>query len=368
MITKIDARLIEIFTEIIKIDGLSQNEKDVADYIFNFLTNLGFQPYFDTSMNKTGSNTNNIICEINEGGEQLLSSHMDTARSTKNVKPIIFNDRITSDGTTVLGVDNRVGITVLLRLAEIISNDNFPINGFTLAFITCEETTLEGSRNLEIPEGIKNGFVFDSFQSPGHIINQSFGAATFKVNIFGKASHAGISPEKGINAIKIAADAINSIKQGRLSENETLNIGKISGGGMVNVVPDLVSIEGEVRSSDEITIEKQLKIVKEIFIQKSKVESGEIEFNTHWDFKPYYVSEEDETYKLIRKAIEKVGLSPIPIGTSGGSDASSFNELGIPSVNIGIGAQNPHSNDEFILLKDFQDSFNIALELVKNEN
>jgi len=357
-------RLLEIFLEFIKIDGISENEKKVADYIINFLTSLGLSPQIDNSFKTTNSNTGNIVCRINGGGEMLLLSHMDTARSTFNVKPILQEDRIVSDGNTVLGVDNRVGGSVILALVEKIIKEKIATPGFTIAFTTCEETTLEGSRNLEFIDMIKEGYVFDSYLSPGSIIASSFGAIGFKIKIIGKASHSGIAPEKGINAIQIAVNALSAIKTGRIDESTTINFGIIKGGSAVNVVPDQVYIEGEVRSKYSDRIEKHLESIQNIFSDKASELKGQIEFSWQWDFMPFILDDNSNVINKISKAIQSVGLRPELKTSAGGSDANSLNAKGIPTVNLGIGAQNPHANDEFILYKDFDDTFNIAYNLV----
>ena len=92
---------------------------------------------------------------------------------------------------------------------------------------------------------------------------------------------------------------------------------------------------------------------------------GKIQFNWFWDFKPFNIPTSSYTYKKISSAIEKVGLVPEAVISAGGSDANSYNARGIEAVNIGIGAQNPHANDEFIYLEDLKNSLNIALELVR---
>ncbi|MBI9060318.1 MAG: M20/M25/M40 family metallo-hydrolase [Labilibaculum sp.] len=292
---------------------------------------------------------------------------MDTARSTRGVKPILKKDRITSDGSTVLGVDNRVGIAILLFLTEKIIKEKTPVESFTLAFTTCEETTLGGSRNLALNNKIKRGFIFDSHQAPGKYINSSFGAAGFTINIFGKAAHSGIEPEKGINALQIAVKALSKIKTGRLADDTTINFGKIEGGTATNVVPDKIFVNGEVRSNTMEKVEKHISIISQKFQEAAKSLCGKIEFKWEWDFKPYRVPSNSKIISEIKNAISNANIEPIESISKGGSDANSFNEKGIQSINLGIGAQNPHSNDEFILLEDLQKSFNIAYELVRKK-
>jgi len=365
IITDYNQRSLEIFCDIAGIEGLSGNEKEISSYIKSFLGKLSLKPFEDNSAKKTGSNTGNIICKINGGGNFLISCHIDTARSTQGLKTILSEDRITSDGNTVLGVDNRVGVALLLSLAEKIVKEKLQVKDFTLAFVTCEETTLDGSKYLEIDRNIKRVFVFDSQNNPGEFINSSYGAVGFKIEIIGKASHSGISPEKGINAFEIMTKALNGQSFGRIQPDLTFNIGKFSGGTATNVIPDNIILEGEMRSTNLETVEKRIEELKSRFENAAKKLNGKVNFEWKWDFVPFNITPESETFQLISDAIKKVGLTPEAVISAGGSDANSYNSRGIEAVNIGIGAKNPHSNDEFILYKDFQNAFNIALELVK---
>ncbi len=358
-------KLIDIFLQLAKIEGLSQKEKDVANYIFNYLERLGLHPAFDNSSNITQSNTNNIICKIGDGGDFVLQSHMDTARSTAGLKPALTDSKITSDGSTVLGVDNRAGAAILLYLAETIVKENIKVKDFTLAFTTCEETSLEGSKNIGLNGRTKYGFIFDSFLDPGKFVSSGLGAVSFKIKIFGKAAHSGIAPEEGVNALFIAVNALKELKTGRVEDETTVNFGIIKGGSAVNVVPEYVFIEGEIRSKKSGRVNHHLNLIEETFKRSAGEFGGEIEFSYKWDFKPYEITITEEVYKRIEEAIKKVNLTPEAKMSWGGSDANSLNERGIKSVNIGIGAKNPHSNDEYILIEDLTKSFEIAMALVK---
>jgi len=364
-ITMKNERLVKIFCEIAAIEGLSGNEMEVGNYIKSFLERLSLHPQMDNSSIKTKSNSGNILCKINGGGDFLLSCHMDTARSTKSLIPVFTEDRITSNGETVLGVDNRSGIAIMLLLAEKIVCEKIPVKGFTLAFATCEETTLGGSKYMEIDKEIKRAFVFDSQNHPGKFINSSYGAAGFKIEILGKASHSGISPEKGINAFDIMMQALKGQSYGRIEPELTFNIGKVYGGSATNVVPDNIILEGEVRSINLKKVEKKIGELKNLFDKAICELGGNVNFNWNWDFTPFTVKPQSETYRMISEAIDRVGLTSEAVISSAGSDANSYNDRGIEAVNIGIGAQNPHSNEEYILYKDFKNAFNIALELVK---
>ena len=367
MLQNNSSRLIEMFLEVAKIDALSGNEKPLADFIKSFLVNYNYNVKEDNAAKFTNSNTGNLICKIGNGGDFILLSHMDTARPTENVRPIILEDKIISSGDTVLGVDNRAGVSVLLYILEKIAKEKISVKDFTVAFTTCEETTLFGSKNLSINGEIKKGFIFDSGYRPGNFIYSACGAIGLKIKIVGKASHSGISPEKGINSMMVAAKAIGRLPLGRIDEDTTMNIGLLKSGSAVNVIPELTELEGEVRSFNLRKAENYFDQLVSVFKEEAEKAGARFECDHFWDFMPYTIPETSPVFKETVRVIKKVGLEPTPKISLGGSDANSLNGRGIESINLGIGAQNPHSNEEFILIEDLIKSAEIALELVKKD-
>lgn len=360
----IDKRLAELFLHLAKIDGTSFQEREVADYIDDFLHHLGFTTNEDDTGEVIGGNAGNIICKIGTGGDLLLLAHMDTASSTAKLNPRILPDRITSDGTTILGADNRAGITAYLYALEKLTSEGAALNDFTVAFTVGEEIDLLGSRHLKL-DNIKYGIVFDSHLRPGKFIYKGYGAKTFNIEVIGKPAHAGIAPEKGINAIAVAADALSQIRQGRISDQTVANIGTIRGGIATNVVSEKVEIEGESRSLSITEIDNYLQEAEEIFLESAEKFGAKIRFSSEWAFQPYEIKPDNPVRLKIERALYNVGLNPEPMISPGGSDANNLNAKGINAVNIGIGAQNPHGFDEYIMLEDLNSIAQIALEIMK---
>jgi tripeptide aminopeptidase len=360
-----DARLTEIFLALAGLDGQSGKEKPVADYLVSFLKELGLAPRVDDTAAMTGSNTGNVICEIAGGGDLVLLAHQDTARRTSGTKHIVTGDRISSDGRSQLGADNRAGIAVILHNIERAVKESLPVRPFTAVFTVMEETTMGGSLNLRLNRKIKYGFVFDSSSDPGVFAVSSPGAAAFTVEVRGRPSHAGIAPEKGICAVSIAAKALASLTFGRLDEETTSNIGTISGGEAVNVVPPSCRVTGEVRSLDVSKVPPVLETIKKEFETAAAQKGGAAEFSWVWDFKPYRHSEKSEVCLMAIRAVKDAGLEPVPARSHGGSDANSLNANGVATVNFGIGAKNPHADDEYILLEHLRQSGEIVRQLIK---
>ena len=357
-----DTRLIEIFTSINQINCLSENEKEMAEFVEKFATSLGYSVVYDDAAQYTNSNTGNVIITSGEGGDFALISHLDTARETANVKTVFHEDRLTSGGDTPLGVDDRVGVATLLRVLEL--NAAQGMKDITVAFTTCEETTLLGSVNLKLPEKVKECFIFDSYKDPGTIINRAYGAMGFNVEIKGRASHSGIAPEKGIHSIKAAAAAVAEIPCGRKGDTITVNIGTFTGGTAVNVVPAHTKLEGEVRSPFKNLVEEEIANIKTIFEKHCAEHGAELKFESRWDFEPYIIEQNHGTYTRAAEAIAKAGLTPVASDSWGGSDANSLNAKGIPTLNLGTGARNPHGDDEYIMLEHFYSDLAIAKALI----
>ncbi|MBN2278992.1 MAG: M20/M25/M40 family metallo-hydrolase [Candidatus Marinimicrobia bacterium] len=360
-------RLVEIFLELVKIDGVSRYELDVRNYLVEFLENLDFEPIIDDAAEQVGGNTGNLIIEIGHGGDFVVLSHMDTAASTKMIQPKVLSDRITSDGNTILGADNRAGIAAIIYSLEWFIKNKKKIKDCVICFTICEENNIEGGKYLSLPPQIKNGYVIDSSLRPGKFIHRTYGAKGLKINITGKAAHSGLHPEDGISAIYTAALAIAKLKLGRVSETTTANLGIIQGGEAINVIPEKVEIVGEIRSQRVADVDLLAKNFEQHFKNACKTTGAMLNFSSQWDFTPYYVREDSLVFQNTCNIMKKIGLTPEPRLSAGGSDANALNEKGIQTVNIGIGAQNPHSHEEFILLEDLANAANIVYEILRGE-
>ncbi len=357
-------RLVEIFLEVARIEGTSGNERAIADHVTRFLSGLGMSVREDETARVTGGNCGNLVCRAGDGGDMALMSHLDTARPSGASRPVLHADRITSDGTTVLGVDDRAGVAMLLYGAEQALRHGRGRRDFTLGFSVCEETTLDGSKHIAYDPRVKMVVLFDSSQRPGNFICRSYGCQTLTATVHGRASHSGIAPERGVSAIAVAAKAIAGLPLGRIDEETTANVGTIRGGTALNVVPEETTIEAEVRSVRPARVDEIVAVFRRCFEDEAARAGARLDFRSQWDFEPYTVDETTELYRRLDRALRAVGLTPAPQVSAGGSDANSLNARGLPTINIGIGAQNPHGNDEFILLEDLAAGGAIAVALL----
>jgi len=361
--------LVSLFLRLAPVDGVSHAERAIADEVASLLRESGIRVDEDDVAARVKGNAGNLFCFPPMFDKTkpaiVLEAHLDTVQSTARLKALVREDRITSDGTTILGADNRMGTSILVDLLRDTTRPGFRCSNFFVLLTVCEETGLYGAEAADLsPYDVQAVFVFDCSKRPGIFIRESVGLYAFTAQFNGKAAHAGVAPEEGISAIALAAAAISRIPLGRIDQDTTANIGKIYGGEATNVVPDKVVIEGEVRSFYPERIQEQLTLIEKEFRQAVK-EDNRLVFSAIPDFEPYVHKPDAPAVLRLERAISAAGLTPQPIRYMGGSDANKYNAKGIPAVNIGIGAQKPHSTEEFFLLEDFYKSSEIAHELVR---
>lgn len=360
--------LVSLFLKAVTVEAQSHHERPMAEFVRNALAGLPVEIREDNCAHLFGGECGNLIC-IPKGFDAArpaiaLLAHMDTPRPTVNVRPLVTDTRIQSDGTTALGVDNRAGNAVLLNTLRLYSQSGRKAN-FIVVFTVGEETGLYGSKYVDLaPYNVRTCFVFDCSKRPGAFIRAAVGCSSYTATFRGKPSHAAVAPEKGISAIRMTAAAIRTIPQGRLSPTMTANVGTIHGGSATNVVPPDCVIEGEVREFDPGPISQYLHSLHETLRSVASEFGGTVEFASREDFPPFRLDETNGVVRLTNQVLQAVGLTPHPIDYLGGSDANMLNAKGIPSVNLGIGAQNPHGDDEFILIEDLMKTEEIAEQII----
>ena len=360
--------LVSLFIDAIKIDALSLKERPMANFVREFLRDLPVNIIEDDIAHHFNGECGNLICIPNTCDPSrptlALISHLDTPRSTVDVKPVLTDERIASDGSTALGVDNRAGISLLLyTLREHLRSG--AAGQCIVVFTVGEELGLYGSKYLD-PGAyhMKMGFVFDCSRRPGTFIRSAVGCSLFDATFVGKSAHAAVAPERGVNAIHVASKALSTISLGRLSPTMTCNIGSVTGGTATNVIPDRCTFQGEVREFDQRIISTFLTGIEQTFQKVASEHHASLEFSSSVDFAPFRLGTDDEVFRWTSDTLREVGLDPVPIEYLGGSDANMLNAKGLPTVNLGIGAQNPHGDDEFILIEDLLKSADIARALM----
>ena len=362
-------RLIKTFMNVGKIDGIHGNELEIAQFLISRLKTLGLEAHMDDAGKAFGGNAGNIIATLPGTTDTLpifLWAHMDTIQSTKNLRHVISDGIIRSDGNTILGGDDRAGVSVILEILQVLIENSIPHGPIEIVFCVCEEAGMYGAKYIKRSDlKAEYGFVFDCQASPGSYIIEAPGAVAFNTKFMGRSAHAAVSPEIGINAIQIASKAISQLKLGRWDQTGMLNIGTIEGGTSINVVPDLVEVTGETRNPDKDRIKSQLEFIRTTFENTAADLGGSVEIRFIEKYGGYLFKDDNPVIETARRAIISSGLEPKPISYPGGSDANILNNKGITALNLGVGFKNAHSYEELIAISDLVAAAEIGLNVVK---
>ena len=242
-----EERLLNEFIELVQIDSETKHEKKIASVLKKKFTALGLEVTEDNAKEKTGHGAGNLICTLRGNKSNAdpiyFTSHMDTVVPGKNIKPSVQDGYIVSDGTTILGADDKAGLAALLEMIKVLKENKLEHGDIQFIITVGEESGLVGAKALD-PSLIKAkyGFAVDSDGEVGDIIVSAPTQAKIRAVIKGKTAHAGLEPEKGVSAIQIAAKAIAKMPLGRIDEDTTANIGRFEGGKQTNIVADHVEI------------------------------------------------------------------------------------------------------------------------------
>ncbi|MGB9791177.1 MAG: M20/M25/M40 family metallo-hydrolase [Thermacetogeniaceae bacterium] len=363
-------RLAKEFLALAQISSPSYRERELGNYLIRRLRDLGLSVEEDDAGERIGGNCGNIFARL-EGTVEcqaiFFCAHMDTVQPGEGVKPVLQDGVFRSDGTTVLGGDDKAGIAAIIELLEVLKENKIAHGPIELLFTVGEEQGLRGSKNFDCSKfRARFGYVLDSSGKPGTIIVAAPTQSILNFTVKGKSAHAGIEPERGINAIQAAGLGLARLRLGRIDAETTANIGVIKGGKATNIVPDLVYLEGEVRSLDRKKMESLVAEIIDKFTEAVESVGAKSEIKVSVEYPEFRLDPEMTVVKHASLAAGRAGLSVSLETSGGGSDANIFNAAGIPTANLGIGMQRVHTVEEFLELKDLIDDVRWLLEIVRS--
>lgn len=347
-----EQRLVHEFLELVQIDTATRNERLMADALIPKLQELGFQVSEDDAGQKIGGTAGNLFAVL-EGEKEapplLFCAHMDRVEPGLGIKPQIKDGIITSDGTTILAADDVAGIVAILEGIRIIQEEKIPHGRLEILFTIAEEGGLYGAKGFDSKQSqAKAGFFLDAGGPVGTIVTAAPAQKGIKATIHGKAAHAGVAPEEGINAIVVAAHALTKMNLGRIDSETTTNMGVIKGGAATNIVPDKVEIFGEARSRNEQKLTEQVEQISQAITTTCAEFNVKADLEINHSYSAFSLTAEDYPVKLATLAAKKINLEPTIESTGGGSDANIINGYGIPSVVLGMGYSDVHTTQESI--------------------
>ena len=364
-------RLMDEFMELVQIDSETKHEGEIVGILKEKMEALGFDVTVDDSAARSGHGAGNLIATKKGNAEDAdaiyFTCHMDTVVPGKGIKPQLKEDGyIYSDGTTILGADDKAGIAALFEMMRRINEEGIPHGDIQFIITAGEENGLRGAKEMD-PKAIRAdyGFAVDSDGKVGGIVTAAPFQAKLKTVIRGKTAHAGVAPEKGVSAITIAAKAIANMSLGRIDSETTANIGRFEGGQATNIVCDEVQILSEARSINKDKLDEQSAHMVRTFERQASLMGGSAETDVQLMYPGFSLGEEDQVVKTAMDAIRRIGREPELMTSGGGSDGNIFNGFGVPTVTLSVGYEEIHTTSERMPVEELEKLADLLVEIVK---
>ncbi|WP_034758117.1 tripeptidase T [Rossellomorea vietnamensis] len=366
-----EERLLNEFLELVQIDSETKEEAEIAKVLTKKFSDLGVEVFEDDTMGETGHGAGNLICTLkgNKDGVDTIyfTSHMDTVVPAKGVKPTLKEDGyIYSDGTTILGADDKAGLATMLESVRVLKENNISHGDIQFIITVGEESGLVGAKALDSSlVKAKYGFALDSDGKVGNIIVAAPTQAKVKATIYGKTAHAGVAPEKGVSAITIAAKAISKMPLGRIDEETTANIGRFEGGKATNIVCEQADILAEARSLVPKKMEAQVEKMKAAFTSVAEEMGGRAEVEVQVMYPGFKFKDGDEVVEVAKRAAKKIGRPSELLTSGGGSDANVIAGFGVPTVNLAVGYEEIHTKSERMPVEELNKLSEMVIAIIK---
>ncbi len=381
---------VALVMELMAVTGRSKQEGQVVAFVRERLLAAGVPESCietDTSNRRIpgGGETGNLIVKLpgtKRGPRRLLMAHMDTVPICVGAKPVLKGDVIRSaNPATGLGGDDRAGVAVVLTAALELFRRKLPHPPVTLFFCVQEEIGLYGARYVSANKLGAPKFCFNWDGGEARYVNiGATGDYAIEVEIEGIASHAGVHPERGVNAITIASLAIADLTQngwhGLIEKGKhrgTSNVGIIHAGEATNVVTPSLSLRAEARSHDPVFRKKIVEAYRKAFelaaksVKSSDGKTGRVTFNSDLKYESFRLDPREPAVSLAKQAVEKIGLTPELCIGNGGLDANWMTAHGFPTVTLGCGQHDIHTTNEWLHVPSFLQGCEIALLLASGK-
>ena len=364
-------RLVERFLALLRIASPSRQEGRLAAHLKGELEALGFTVEFDSAGERAGSDTGNLIATLPAtaaGVEPMIfCCHLDTVTPCADVRPQIAGGVVRSDGTTILGGDDKAGIAAVVEGVQRIRERGVAHGVIQVLLTICEEVGMHGAKELDYGKlKGKRVFVLDGEGAPGKIVVQGPAKDLVRATVRGRTAHAGLCPERGVSAIQVAARAIELMHLLRIDEETTANIGSIHGGTATNVVAEEVVVVAEARSLDNARLDAQSAHMKACFEDAARDFGATAEVVVERSYAAFLLDADNPVVGHCMAAMRRLGLTPELVATGGGSDCNIFNARGLTAVDLSIGMTDPHATSESLRLVDLETTARLVEAIIEN--
>lgn len=370
--------LANILVEELKGIGMEEVTIDENGYVFATLPSntdkevptIGFLAHVDTATDFTGKNVNPQLIENFDGNDIVLNKELNVVLSSKEFPELPSykgHTLITTDGTTLLGADNKAGIAEIMTAMDyLIKHPEIEHGKIRVAF-TPDEEIGRGPHKFDV-ERFNADFAYTVDGGPlGELQYESFNAAAAKVTFKGNSVHPGTAKNKMVNAGKMAAEFVSKFPEQESPEHTEGYEGFYH----------LISINGDVertrayyiiRDFDRDSFEnKKTTLTK--FVEEMKAKYGEESVNLEMTDQYYNMREKIEPVmeivEVAKQAMKNLDIEPVIQPVRGGTDGSQLSYMGLPTPNIFTGGENFHGKFEYISVDNMEKSTMVIVEIAK---
>ena len=353
--------LVTTLCRLVRIDSPSGSEQAIAEELARELAGLGLEVVRDES--------GNVIGRLDGTGNPLaLAAHMDSVPPCIGIEPVVVDGFVRSAGKTILGADDKAGLSAILELVRSLVHGDEPHRPIDVLFTVGEEVGMTGAKAVDLScLRASEGVCLDASGAASSLVIGSPWHWRVDMRFEGRAAHAGVAPESGINAIQVAAKAVSEMTLGRLDHETTANVGVIHGGHAHNVVPEAVALEAEVRSLQPAKLHAQMQAMTDAAEQAANIPGAKVNIETVQLYPGYHHALELPAIQRVMGAMKAAGVNPNPVIRGGGSDANILTGRGLTLINLGVGYRFHHGTEEELEISELCNCLDILKELARPE-
>lgn len=358
--------------------GLKDAQMDEWGYVMATLpsnTNkkvpvVAFIAHVDTSPSVTGKNVNPVINKNYQGGDIKLKNGGWIIKESEN--PDLQNMKgfniITTDGTTLLGADNKAGVAEIMDAANYLITHPEIKHGEIKICFTPDEEVGRGTEKIDLKKlGAEYGYTVDG-SSRGEIEFETFSADAVVIKFFGKNIHPGYAKEQMINSIKIASEFIDSLPKNNLSPETTEGREGYVHCNAFNGNEELTTLKLIIRDFDTPKLkeyEDMLKKLAEDAVKKYPGSRMEFEVIEQYRNMREVLDNHPKVIDYAVEALKRLDIKPKMHPIRGGTDGSRLSFMGLPTPNIFAGEHSFHSQLEWVAEQDMEAAVKNIIEISK---
>lgn len=333
---------------------------------------IGFIAHMDTSPDMSGKDIKPRIVKCYDGSRIILNEELGISMSPEEFECLYEKrgeDLIVTDGTTLLGADDKAGIAEIMTMAELLLNNNYPHGCIKLAF-TPDEEVGRGTDHFNVKNfGADFAYTVDGGEVES-VDYENFNAASADIEIQGLSIHPGSAKGKMLNATLIGMEFHSMLP---VEQNPAYTEGYEGFNHLIefNGECEHASMSYIIRNHDEVLFEKQKDDFKRIaeYLNKKYTENTiSLNIKDSYSNMRMIIEKDMSIIELVKKSMKEIGIEPISNAIRGGTDGARLTYDGLPCPNLGTGGYNYHGKYEFVSIDEMNKSVELLLKIVENSS